>query len=156
MAHEGGADGRFFDRLFGTWMAWLKGRSLGDEFEPLREVVWRHVFDNFSVWKGVLMLGVPSEGMASSNPQKSLSLKGFVKRNAKDLICRGLATRDAGGGIVPLNFVTQQMLDAYEREKKFFGPRRIRMRKLKLARMVPITSGRRDRAASPSVTSPAS
>ncbi|MBU2888244.1 TniQ family protein [Celeribacter halophilus] len=120
MARVDGVDGRFFGRLFGPWMAWLKGRSLGDEFEPLRDVVRRHVFDNFSVRKGVLVLGVPSEGIASSNPQTSLSLKGFAKRNAEDLLCRGLATRDAGGGIVPLNFVTQEMLDAYEREKKFF------------------------------------
>ncbi|AVW93472.1 hypothetical protein DA792_14630 [Celeribacter baekdonensis] len=120
MAHEDGADGRFFGRLFGPWMAWLKSRSLGDEFEPLRDVVRRHVFDNFSVRKGVLVLGVPSEGMASSNPQKSVSLKGFAKRNAEDLICRGLATRDASGDIVPMSFVTQGMLDAYEREKKFF------------------------------------
>ncbi|UOA28261.1 hypothetical protein DSM107133_03006 [Pseudosulfitobacter sp. DSM 107133] len=120
MAREDVVDGRFFDRLFGPWMAWLKSRSLGDEFEPLRDVVRRHVFDNFSVRKGVLVLGVPSEGMASSNPQKSVLLKGFAKRNAEDLIYRGLAKRDAGGGIVPMNFVTQQMLDAYEREKKFF------------------------------------
>lgn len=120
MAHEDGADGRFFGRLFGPWMAWLKSRSLGDEFERLRDVVRRHVFDNFSVRKGVLVLGVPSERMASSNLQKSVSLKGFAKRNAEDLVCRGLATRDACGGIVPMNFVTQQMLDAYEREKKFF------------------------------------
>ncbi|MDO6615921.1 MULTISPECIES: hypothetical protein [Pacificibacter] len=60
------------------------------------------------------MLGVPSEGMASSNP---LSLKGFAKHNAENLLYLGLATRDAGGGIVPLNFVNQKMLDAYEREK---------------------------------------
>jgi hypothetical protein len=119
MAREDGVDGRFFGRLFGPWMAWLKSRSLGDECEPLRDVVRRHVFDNFSVRKGVLVLGVPSEGKASSNPQKSVSLKGFAKRNAEDLIYRGLATRDAGGGIVAMNFVTQQMLDAYEREKKF-------------------------------------
>ncbi|WP_223865914.1 hypothetical protein [Salipiger aestuarii] len=70
--------------------------------------------------KGGLVLGVPSEGTASSNPQKLVSLKGFAKRNAEDLIYRGLATRDACGGIVPMNFVTQQMLDAYEREKKSF------------------------------------
>jgi len=120
LAREDGADSRFFCRLFGPWIAWLKSRSLGDEFEHLRDVVRRHVFGNFSVRKGVLVLGVPSEGTASSNPQKSLSLTGFAKRNAEDLICRGLATRDAGGGIVPMNFVTQQMLDAYEREKKFF------------------------------------
>lgn len=120
MAHEDGADGRFFGRLFGPWMAWLKSRSLGDEFEPLRDVVRRHVFDNFSVRKGVLVFGVSSEGVASSNPQKSVSLKGFAKRNAEDLIYRGLAKRDAGGGIAPMNFVTQQMLDAYEREKKYF------------------------------------
>ena len=120
MAHEDGADGRFFGRLFGPWMAWLKSRSLGDEFEPLRDVVRRHVFNNFSVRKGVLVLGVPSEGKASSNPQKSISLKGVAKRNAEDLIYRGLATRDADGSIVPMSFVTQRMLDAYEREKKSF------------------------------------
>jgi|TARA_R110002049_G_scaffold235512_9_gene408803 hypothetical protein len=120
MAREDVVDGRFFGRLFGPWMAWLKSRSLGDEFEPLRDVVRRHVFDNFSVRKGVLVLGVPSEGMASSNPQKSVSLKGFAKRNAEDLIYRGLATRDASGDIVPMSFVAQGMLDAYEREKKFF------------------------------------
>ena len=113
-------DGRFFGRLFGPWITWLKSRSLGDEFEPLRDVVRRHVFDNFSVRKGVLVLGVPSEGMASSNPQKSVSLKGFAKRNAEDLIYRGPATRDASGDIVPMSFVTQGMLDAFEREQKSF------------------------------------
>ncbi|MBQ2262447.1 MAG: TniQ family protein [Loktanella sp.] len=123
MAREDGVDGRFFGRLFGPWMAWLKSRSLGDEFEPLRGVVRRHVFDNFSVRKGVLVLGLPSEGTASSNPKKSLSLKGFAKRNAEDLIYRGLAARDAVGNIVPMNFVTQQILDAYEREKKLFRTR---------------------------------
>lgn len=120
MARVDGVDGRFFGRLFGPWMAWLKSRSLGDEFELLRDVVRRHVFDNFSVRKGVLVLGVPSEGMASSNPQKSVSLKGFAKRNAEDLIYRGLATREASGDIVPMSFVTQRMLDAYEREQKSF------------------------------------
>ncbi|MDO5759280.1 MAG: TniQ family protein [Rhodobacterales bacterium] len=113
MARVDGVDGRFFGRLFGPWMAWLKSRSLGDEFEPLRDVVRRHVFDNFSVRKGVLVLGVPSERTASSKPQKSVLLKGFDKRNAENLIYRGLATRDAGGGIVPMNFVIHQMLDAY-------------------------------------------
>lgn len=120
MALEDGVDSRFFGRLFGPWMAWLKSRSFGDEFEPLRDVVRRHVFDNFSVRKEVLVLGVPSDGMASSNAQKSFSLTGFAKRNAEDLIYRGLAERDAAGDILPMSFVTQQMLAAYEREKTSF------------------------------------
>ncbi len=122
MGREDGVDRRFFGRLFGPWMAWLKSRSLGDEFEPLRDVVRRHVFDNFSVRKGVLVLGVPSDGMASLNAQKSFSLTGFAKRNAEDLIYRGLAERDASGYILPMSFVTQKMLAAYEREKTFFRP----------------------------------
>ncbi|MFP7675747.1 TniQ family protein [Marivita sp. S0852] len=120
MAREDGVDSRFFGRLFGPWMAWLKSRSLGDEFEPLRDVVRRHVFDNFSVRKGVLVLGVPSDGMASLNSRKSLLLKGFAKDHARDLIYRGLAERVADGNIIALNFVTEQMLAAYEREKTCF------------------------------------
>ncbi len=120
MAHEGGVDGRFFGRVFGAWTTWLNSRSLGDEFEPLRDVVRRHVFDHFSVRSGVLVLGVPSEGMASRNAQKTLSLTGFAKRNAEDLVRRGLAKRQGDNGIVPMGFVTQRMLEAYEREKKFF------------------------------------
>jgi len=120
MAREEGVDGRFFDRVFGAWATWLKSRSLGDEFEPLRDVVRRHVFDHFSVRRGVLVLGVPSEGKASLNAQKSFLLNGFAKRNAEDLVRRGLAKRQADGCIVPMGFVTQRMLEAYEREKKSF------------------------------------
>jgi|GEM_PF-4991275 len=120
MAREEGVDGRFFGRLFGPWTTWLKSRSLGDEFEPLRDVVRRHVFDHFSVRRGVLVLGVPSEGKASLNAQKSFLLNGFAKRNAEDLVRRGLAKRQADGCIVPMGFVTQRMLEAYEREKKSF------------------------------------
>jgi hypothetical protein len=120
MAREEGVDGRFFGRLFGPWTSWLKSRSLGDEFEPLRDVVRRHVFDHFSVRRGVLVLGVPSEGKAALNAQKPFPLKGFAKRNAEGLVRRGLAKRQADGSIVPMGFVTQRMLAAYEREKKSF------------------------------------
>ncbi len=102
----------------------MKSRSLGDEFEPLRDIVRRHIFDHFSVRRGVLVLGVPSEGMASPNARTSLSLTGFAKRNAEDLARRGLARRQADGPIVPMGFVTQRMLEAYEREKKFFFAQR--------------------------------
>lgn len=120
MAREDGVDGRFFGRLFGPWTTWLKSRSLGDEFEPLRDVVRRHVFDHFSVRRGVLVLGVPSEGKAAVNARKPFPLKGFAKRNAEGLVRRGLAKRQADGSIVPMGFVTQRMLEAYECEKKFF------------------------------------
>ncbi|EIE50373.1 hypothetical protein C357_14232 [Citreicella sp. 357] len=56
-------------------------------------------------------------------PPSSLSVamvKGFAKRNAEDLVRRGLAKRQADGCIVPMGFVTQRMLEAYEREKKSF------------------------------------
>lgn len=121
MAREDSVDGRFFGRVFGAWATWLKSRTLGDEFEPLREVVRRHVFDHFSVRRGVLVLGVPSEGKASLNAQKPFPLKGFAKHNAEDLVRRGLAKRQADGSIVPISFVTQRMLEAYEREKKSFA-----------------------------------
>ena len=124
MAREDGVDGRFFGRVFGAWTTWLKSRSLGDEFEPLRDVVRRHIFDHFSVRRGVLVLGVPSEGKASLNARTSLSLTGFAKRNAEDLVRRGLARREADGPIVPMGFVTQRMLEAYEREKTFFPVRK--------------------------------
>jgi len=35
-----------------VWATWLKSLSLGDEFEPLRDVVRRHIFDHFSVRRG--------------------------------------------------------------------------------------------------------
>ncbi|WP_252737603.1 hypothetical protein [Citreicella sp. C3M06] len=120
LSREDGVDGRFFGRLFGPWTTWLKSRSLGDEFESLRDVVRRHVFDHFSVRRGVLVLGVPSEGKAALNAQKPFPLKGFAKRNAEDLVRRGLAKRQADGCIVPMGFVTQRMLEAYERERKSF------------------------------------
>ena len=119
-----GVDGRFFGRLFGPWTTWLKSRSLGDEFEPLRDVVRRHVFDHFSVRRGVLVLGVPSEGKAAVNARKPFPLKGFAKRNAEGLVRRGLAKRQADGSIVPMGFVTQRMLEAYERERKVFSARK--------------------------------
>ncbi|GGG68974.1 hypothetical protein GCM10011415_15360 [Salipiger pallidus] len=124
MAREKGVDRRFFGRLFGPWTTWLKSRSLGDEFEPLRDVVRRHVFDHFSVRRGVLVLGVPSEGKAGLNVQKPFPLKGFAKRNAEDLVRRGLVRRQADGSIVPMGFVTQRMLVAYERERRFFSARK--------------------------------
>ncbi|MBR9841122.1 MAG: hypothetical protein GYB50_25065 [Rhodobacteraceae bacterium] len=124
MASEDGVDGRFFGRLFGPWASWLKSRSLGDEFEPLRDVVRRHVFGHFSVRRGVLVLGVPSEGKAALNARKPFPLRGFAKRNAEDLVRRGLAQCQADGSIVLLGFVTQRMLEAYEREKKFFPARK--------------------------------
>ncbi len=124
MAREAGVDGRFFGRLFGPWTTWLKSRSLGDEFEPLRDVVRCHIFDHFSVRRGVLVLGVPSEGKAALNAQKPFPLNGFAKRNAEDLVHRGLAQCQADGSIVLLGFVTQRMLEAYEREKKFFPARK--------------------------------
>lgn len=120
MAREEGVNGRFFGRLFGPWTTWLKSRSLGDEFEPLRDVVRRHVFDCFSVRRGVLVLGVPSEGKAALNAQKPFPLKGFAKRNSEDLVRRGLAKRQDDGTIVPMGFVTQRMLEAYERERTLF------------------------------------
>ena len=120
MAREDGVEGRFFGRVFGAWTTWLKSRSLGDEFEPLRDVVRRHVFDHFSVRRGVLVLGVP----ASPDARKSLSLEGFAKRNAEDLVRRGLAKRQADGSIVPMGFATQRMLEAYERERKVFSARK--------------------------------
>lgn len=70
------------------------------------------------------MLGVSSEGKASSNAQKPFTLKGFAKRNAEDLVRRGLAQWQADGSIVPMGFVTQRMLEAYERERKFFSARK--------------------------------
>ena len=120
MACEEGVDGRFFGRLFGPWTTWLKSRSLGDEFEPLREKVRRHVFGHFSVRRGVLVRGVRSEGKHSLNAQKPFPLKGFAKRHAEDLVRRRLARRQADGCIVPMGFMTQRMLEAYEREKKSF------------------------------------
>lgn len=83
-------------------MVWLKSRSLGEEVEPLRDIVRRQVFNNFFVRIGVMFLGVPLEGVASSHVHKSLSLQGFANRDAEDLICQGLATLDAGSGIVPM------------------------------------------------------
>ncbi|WP_347100100.1 TniQ family protein [Sagittula stellata] len=91
LSREDGVDGRFFGRVLGPWTAWLESRSLGDEFEPLRDVVRRHVFDHFSVRRGVLVLRVPSEGKAALNAQKRFPLKGFAKRNAEGLVRRSLA-----------------------------------------------------------------
>lgn len=110
MAREGGVDSRFFGRLFGPWTAWLNGRGLGDEFEPLRDVVRRHVFDNFSVRKGVLVLGVPSEGVASSNARKPVSLEGFTHpawvwstytSTAQNVLISGVSTGLQKGLYVP-------------------------------------------------------
>ncbi|WP_378946212.1 hypothetical protein [Paracoccus sp. R86501] len=44
----------------------------------------------------------------------------YARRNAEDLISRGLAELKAVGDIIPMSFGTQKMLDAYEREKISF------------------------------------
>ncbi|PTW33649.1 MULTISPECIES: hypothetical protein [Rhodovulum] len=119
LAAVAGADGgrrRFFGRAYGPWMAWLGGRGLGEEAEPLRAVVRRHVFQTFPIRKGVTVLGLPSEGRAASGPPAAAALTGLGGTALDGLVRRGLARRDRCGGVVLNGFVTDRMLDAYRRE----------------------------------------
>lgn len=57
-----GANRRFFSRVYGPFTTWLNSRGLGDEFEPLRDLVRRRIFASFAVRRGILVLGKPSPG----------------------------------------------------------------------------------------------
>lgn len=114
MLEANDVDRRFFAKVYGPLTTWLKGRGLGDEFEPLKSVVRDHVFANFAVRRGVLVLGRPSAGKTGnalpfvtddfSEPLSTLMLK------------RGLASVGEDGAVVPAGFVTRSMIKALKRE----------------------------------------
>lgn len=62
MLSRPGVDRRFFSRVYGPFTTWLNGRGLGDEFEPLRDLVRGQIFGGFAVRRGILVLGKPSPG----------------------------------------------------------------------------------------------
>ncbi|MFV0383634.1 TniQ family protein, partial [Paracoccus sp. (in: a-proteobacteria)] len=59
MLSRGGVDHRFFSRVYGPFTTWLNGRGLGDEFEPLRDIVRRRILASFAVRRGFWCWGNP-------------------------------------------------------------------------------------------------
>jgi len=110
-------DRRFFAKVYGPLITWLRGRGLGEEFEPLRDVVRGQIFQTFSIRKGILVLGVPSEGITASNVPAVLPVTEFIRENARLLVRRGLAQHDDLGHVVLKGFVTEGMLKSFERER---------------------------------------
>ena len=110
-------DRRFFAKVYGPLITWLRGSGLGEEFEPLRDVVRRQIFQTFSIRKGILVLGVPSEGITASNVPAVLPVTEFIRENARLLVRRGLAQHDDLGHVVLKGFVTEGMLKSFERER---------------------------------------
>jgi hypothetical protein len=114
--HEGG-DHRFFAKIYGPFITWLRGRGLGEEFEPLRDVVRRQIFASFPVRKGILVLGVPSAGITASNAAAVLPEAEYIRENGRLLVQRGLAQQDDLGHVNLKGFVTEGMLKSFVRER---------------------------------------
>lgn len=110
-------DRRFFSKVYGPLTTWLNGRSLGDEFEPLRTVVRAYIFGNFAVRRGVLVLGRASVGKIGNI--QSVAALGLPKRLTDLMLQRGLANLDADGNVVPEGFVTETMISALKREPSY-------------------------------------
>lgn len=107
-------DRRFFSKVYGPLTTWLNGRGLGDESEPLKSVVRAHIFGNFAVRRGVLVLGRPSIGKTGNS--QSIAIAGLPKRLTALMLKRGLASQDVDGNIAPEGFVTETMIAALKRE----------------------------------------
>lgn len=114
MLKDDGVDQRFFSKVYGPLTAWLNGRGLGDEFEPLKSVVRAHIFENFAVRRGVHVLGLPSVGK-SGNSQR-VYVADLPKWLVYLLLQRGLAREGSDGCLVSEGFVTQIMIAALKRE----------------------------------------
>ncbi len=111
------ADRRFFSTVYGPFTDWLNGRGLGEEFEPLRDIVRQHIFQNFSVRKGILVLGKPSSGFDSEvNIAPTVSLGSLSAVMQEILVHRRLASKGSGEGLHAKGFVTEAMLVSLQRE----------------------------------------
>ena len=116
MMNDKGVDRRFFSKVYGVLTIWLNGRGLGYEFEPLKAIVRDHIFRNFSVRRGVLVLGRPSAGK-SGNTQviRTEKLPNWLTAL---MVQRGLAKQVVGRGskVVVRDFVTKTMINSLKRE----------------------------------------
>ncbi|MER5173264.1 TniQ family protein [Thioclava kandeliae] len=110
------AEKRFFGRIYGPLVTWLQGRGLGNEVEPLRALMRREIFARFSIRKGVLVFGVPSEGIAARNEALVPSIQGFSLNEQELLVRRALAYRQEDETVATKSFVTEAMLAAFRRE----------------------------------------
>lgn len=85
-----GADRRFFSRVYGPFTTWLNDRGLGDEFEPLRDLVRGCIFNRFAVRRGILVLGRQSPGFGRHDGGDSTSLADMSESLCSLMRKRGL------------------------------------------------------------------
>jgi hypothetical protein len=114
MLRDGDVDRRFFAKVYGPLTTWLRGSGLGDEFEPLKSVVRVHVFQHFSVRRGVLVLGRPSIGKTGNT--QPVAIASLPSQLTALMLSRGLASLDVDKNIAPKGFVTETMVAALKRE----------------------------------------
>ena len=119
MLKEAGVDRRFYMKVYGPLTVWLNGSGIGREFEPLRAIVRNHIIRHFSVRRGVLVLGRPSEGKRA-NPSTSCAVN--VPKSLETLMLkRELAVELVNGAVVPEGFVTRSMLG--RSDEKYLNPK---------------------------------
>ena len=107
-------DRRFFSKVYGPLTNWLGSRSLGPEFEPIREIVREVIVQNFNVRRGVLVLGKPSEGKSTERRDR---MEVTVPKELSALMLqRGLARHGTEKDVVPMGFVTHAMIKAIKYE----------------------------------------
>ena len=116
MLSRSGVDRRFFSRVYGPFTTWLNSRGLGDEFEPLRDIVRRRIFASFAVRWGILVLGKPSSGGNRREDADGIALDDMPSDLLHLMRQRGLAHHAGDGKWCPKGFVTLAMVDALQRE----------------------------------------
>ena len=116
MLSRPGIDRRFFSRVYGPFTTWLNSRGLGDEFEPLRDIVRRRIFASFAVRRGILVLGRPSPGAGRRADVDGVVLDDMPEDLLHLMRQRGLAHHAGNGEWRPKGFVTLAMVDALHRE----------------------------------------
>lgn len=116
MLSRPGIDRRFFSRVYGPFTTWLNSRGLGDEFEPLRDLVRRRIFASFAVRRGILVLGKPSPGGGRREDADGMALDDMPANLPHLMRQRGLAHHAGDSKWRPKGFVTSAMVDALQRE----------------------------------------
>lgn len=107
---------RFFSRVYGPFTTWLNSRGLGNEFEPLRDLVRRRIFASFAVRRGILVLGKPSPGGGRREDADGMALDDMPANLPHLMRQRGLAHHAGDSKWRPKGFVTSAMVDALQRE----------------------------------------
>ncbi|MFD1882157.1 TniQ family protein [Paracoccus pacificus] len=116
MLYRPGVDRRFFSRVYGPFTTWLNSRGLGEEFEPLRDLVRCRIFASFVVRRGILVLGKPSSGGDRREDADGMALNDMPANLPHLMQRRGLAHHAGDSKWCPKGFVTPAMVDALQRE----------------------------------------